>query len=127
MSLNLIACVLLCLLQNRDFKPDTYPKENGMPVKLYSDDQARRMAKKAKTLFPDGKEHTKRDVLQGLGISPKRMRGYKCHGGMGSLVEWWQISPGYELEWSVNVGEDLDKPACPVYFIEIKPIEKNKG
>lgn len=102
---------------------DSYPPDNGKKAVLYADADAREMAKKASKVVPMGDTKTKRAVLLSLGIDPRRLRGYRFHAAKMIIVEWWQISPGYRLQWLAGVDQELSKESCPVYGVEIKRIE----
>src|SRR5689334_1185553 len=97
---------------------ESYPPDSGKGSRLYTDAQARRMAQSAEKLVPIGTTKPKGEVLRALGIDPRRVRNDGYHASMMIILEWWQISPHYQLQWTVNLGEDLSRDNCPVYGVE---------
>jgi hypothetical protein len=90
---------------------------------LYTDDEARDVARRAEQVLPIGTERRKETVLKELGVEPARL----CHRRVGranlAYVESWKISTGFDIRWAAGTLDrtPLDRKDRKIFHVSVVP------
>jgi hypothetical protein len=92
---------------------------------LYSDTEARDLARRAKDSVPIGTARRKDVVLKALGIAPTRLCNHQVEAFNLGYVESWQISQGFDIRWAAAAQDrtPLDRKDRKIFHVRVVPRE----
>ena len=92
---------------------------------LYSDQEAKSLAKAAEDSVPVGQSRSKREVFRHLNLDPRRFQDPRSYAVMNAYVEKVQISENFDLTWMCASQDKtpLGSEERQVYGVRVVPRE----
>jgi hypothetical protein len=95
-------------------------------VQEYSDSEVTAWTSKAPKVVPLGQSASQATVLASLGIDRSRLRDHRVVGSFNSIIETWQVSESYDIEWMSDARDahEIGSDGRQIYGVRILPRAK---
>jgi hypothetical protein len=95
-------------------------------VQEYPDSEVAAWTSKAPKIVPLGQSASQATVLASLGIDRNRLRDHRVVGSFNSIIETWQVSESYDIEWMSEARDahEIGSDGRQIYGLRILPRAK---